>query len=138
MRICSLLPSTTEIVASARPRRLTRRRLRGMRLAGRRPRRARSRRRPVLPHLVASGPRAAAGAGRRRPCGFDHERAAREALPLEFGCRTIAVDSNAYYARPAPRVADGVAQLAFLFHPDLADDPGLPYTEFVSISAKLC
>jgi iron complex transport system substrate-binding protein len=72
------------------------------------------------------------------PCGFDHERAAREASPLEFDCRAVAVDSNAYYARPAPRVADGVAQLAFLIHPNLADDPGLPYTELASRSAKLC
>jgi iron complex transport system substrate-binding protein len=63
------------------------------------------------------------------PCGFDHERATREASQLALDCRTVAVDSNAYYARPAPRVADGVAQLAFLIHPDLADDPGLPYTE---------
>jgi iron complex transport system substrate-binding protein len=63
------------------------------------------------------------------PCGFDHARAAREAtLPL-LGCRAVAVDSNAYYARPAPRLADGVAQLAFLIHPQLADDPGLPYVE---------
>jgi hypothetical protein len=45
------------------------------------------------------------------PCGFDHDRAAHDASPLEFDCRTVAVDSNAYYARPAPRVADGVAQL---------------------------
>ena len=72
------------------------------------------------------------------PCGFDHERAAREASPLEFDCRAVAVDSNAYYARPAPRVADGVGQLAFLIHPDLADDPGLPYTELASRSAKQC
>jgi iron complex transport system substrate-binding protein len=60
------------------------------------------------------------------PCGFDHERAAREAATVAFPCRAVAVDSNAYYARPAPRVADGVAQLAHLFHPELADDPGLP------------
>jgi iron complex transport system substrate-binding protein len=63
------------------------------------------------------------------PCGFDHERAAREASLPPLGCRAVAVDSNAYYARPAPRVADGVAQLAFLFHPELVDDPGLPYIE---------
>jgi iron complex transport system substrate-binding protein len=60
------------------------------------------------------------------PCGFDHERAAREAAPLDLRCPAVAVDSNAYYARPGPRVADGVAQLAHLFHPGLADDPGLP------------
>jgi iron complex transport system substrate-binding protein len=63
------------------------------------------------------------------PCGFDHRRAAREARLLRVACRAVAVDSNAYYARPAPRLADGVAQLAFLIHPDLVDDPGLPYVE---------
>jgi iron complex transport system substrate-binding protein len=66
------------------------------------------------------------------PCGFDHERAAREATPPPLPCRTVAVDSNAYYARPAPRLADGVAQLAFLIHPDLVDDPGLPYIELTT------
>jgi iron complex transport system substrate-binding protein len=64
------------------------------------------------------------------PCGFGHTRAAREATQLPpFGCRAVAVDSNAYYARPGPRVADGVAQLAFLLHPELVADPGLPYVE---------
>jgi iron complex transport system substrate-binding protein len=60
------------------------------------------------------------------PCGFDHERAASEARLPPLACRAVAVDSNAYYARPAPRLADGIAQLAFLIHPDLVDDPGLP------------
>jgi iron complex transport system substrate-binding protein len=63
------------------------------------------------------------------PCGFDHERAARGATLLPLACRAVAVDSNAYYARPAPRLTDGIAQLAFLIHPELADDPGLPYVE---------
>jgi len=66
------------------------------------------------------------------PCGYDHARAAREATLPPLGCRVVAVDSNAYYARPAPRVADGVAQLAFLFHPDRVDDPGLPYVELTT------
>jgi iron complex transport system substrate-binding protein len=66
------------------------------------------------------------------PCGFDHERAAREATFLPLTCRAVAVDSNAYYARPAPRLADGIAQLAFLIHPDLVDDPGLPYVELAT------
>src|SRR6266511_42871 len=66
------------------------------------------------------------------PCGFDHKRAAREAAvpPLPF--RAVAVASNAYYARPAPRLADGIAQLAFLIHPGLVDDPGLPYVELAT------
>ncbi len=63
------------------------------------------------------------------PCGFDHERAAREAASAPLGCRAVAVDSNAYYARPAPRLADGVAQLGFLIHPERVADPGLPYVE---------
>jgi iron complex transport system substrate-binding protein len=64
------------------------------------------------------------------PCGFDHTRAAREATQVPpLACRAVAVDSNAYYARPGPRVADGVAQLAFLIHPELVADPGLPYIE---------
>ena len=66
------------------------------------------------------------------PCGFDLERtvaeAARAGLP-DLGCPVIAVDANAYYSRPAPRVAEGVQQLAFLFHPQRAPDPGLPYRE---------
>ena len=64
------------------------------------------------------------------PCGFDHTRAAREATQLPpLPCRAVAVDSNAYYARPAPRIADGVAHLAFLIHPELVADPGLPSVE---------
>jgi iron complex transport system substrate-binding protein len=60
------------------------------------------------------------------PCGFDAERAAREAEPLDLPFPAVAVDANAYFARPAPRLADGVAQLAHLFHPEAAPDPGLP------------
>jgi len=66
------------------------------------------------------------------PCGFDHKRAAREATLPPLACRAVAVDSNAYYARPAPRLAGGIAQLAFLIHPALVDDPGLPYVELAT------
>ncbi|MGZ4430961.1 MAG: cobalamin-binding protein, partial [Gaiellales bacterium] len=59
-------------------------------------------------------------------CGFDAERTARESREVEFPCPAVAVDANAYFSRPAPRVADGVAQLAHLLHPDRAPDPGLP------------
>lgn len=62
-------------------------------------------------------------------CGFDAQRGALEAAQLRLGCRTVAVDSNAFYARPGPRVADGIAQLAHLIHPELAADPGLPFVE---------
>jgi iron complex transport system substrate-binding protein len=63
------------------------------------------------------------------PCGFDHERAAGEARLPPLPCRAVAVDAGSYYSRPAPRVADGVRQLAHLLHPELAPDPGLPQLE---------
>lgn len=66
------------------------------------------------------------------PCGFDAERAAREAAALPpLPCRAVAVDAGAYFSRPAPRVADGIAQLGFLLHPEAVPDPGLPSIELV-------
>jgi iron complex transport system substrate-binding protein len=59
------------------------------------------------------------------PCGFGAEEAAERAAGLEFPCPTVAVDGDSYFSRPAPRLADGVRQLAHLFHPDLVPDPGL-------------
>ena len=69
------------------------------------------------------------------PCGYGVERSAAEAARVPLRTRTVAVDANAYYARPAPRVADGVEQLAFLFHPDAVADPGLPWLEVRSSRA---
>ena len=40
------------------------------------------------------------------PCGFDAARAARE-TPAWDGCPAVCVDANAYYSRPAPRIAAG-------------------------------
>jgi iron complex transport system substrate-binding protein len=60
------------------------------------------------------------------PCGFGVEEAAVRAADLELPCPAVAVDGDAYYSRPAPRLAAGVRQLAHLFHPDVAPDPGLP------------
>jgi hypothetical protein len=71
------------------------------------------------------------------PCGFDHMCAAREATLPPLSCRAAAVDSNAYYARTAPRLADGAAQLAFLTNPELVDDPGLPYVELARSGKSL-
>ncbi len=65
------------------------------------------------------------------PCGFDAARAAREAKLPPLACRVVAVDANAYFSRPAPRVADGVVQLAFLLHPEVVPDPGSPWIELV-------
>ena len=60
------------------------------------------------------------------PCGFGVEEAAVRATGLELPCPAVAVDGDAYYSRPAPRLAAGVRQLAHLLHPDDAPDPGLP------------
>jgi iron complex transport system substrate-binding protein len=63
------------------------------------------------------------------PCGFGVERAVAEAEATvpDLGCRVVAVDANAYYSRPATRVAEGVEQLAHLLHPAAVTDPGLPF-----------
>jgi len=64
------------------------------------------------------------------PCGFGLEKAAAEAaqlsrypgwseLPAVRNGHVYAVDANAYFARPGPRVVEGTELLAHLFHPDL-------------------
>jgi iron complex transport system substrate-binding protein len=60
------------------------------------------------------------------PCGFDAVQSAERAAGLDLPCPAVAVDADGYYSRPAPRLADGVAQLAHLLHPEHAPDPGLP------------
>jgi iron complex transport system substrate-binding protein len=63
------------------------------------------------------------------PCGLDAEQAARGARALDLPCRAVAVDALAYYSRPAPRIACGIRQLAFLLHPEHAPDPGLSWID---------
>jgi iron complex transport system substrate-binding protein len=64
------------------------------------------------------------------PCGYNAARTAAEcdvsrfpeswrALPAMRDRRIFAVDANAYFSRPGPRLADGVALLAHLIHPNL-------------------
>jgi iron complex transport system substrate-binding protein len=60
------------------------------------------------------------------PCGFDAEEAAKRAVGLDLPCSVVAVDGDSYYSRPAPRLADGVRQLAHLFHPEVVADPEMP------------
>jgi iron complex transport system substrate-binding protein len=60
------------------------------------------------------------------PCGFDADAAAARAEGIAFPCPAVAVDADSYYSRPAPRLADGVAQLAHLLHSGSTADPGLP------------
>jgi iron complex transport system substrate-binding protein len=64
------------------------------------------------------------------PCGYNLARAAAEScamrIPEALKClpaarerRVFAVDANSYFSRPGPRLADGVALLASILHPDL-------------------
>jgi len=54
------------------------------------------------------------------PCGYGLEESAELArsVPRELNARVYAVDANAYFARPGPRIAEGVELLAHLFHPN--------------------
>ena len=71
------------------------------------------------------------------PCGFDTEKAVAQAeqllrqpgwsdLPAVRNDRVYAVDANAYFARPGPRIVDGVELLAHLLHPELFTWNGPP------------
>jgi iron complex transport system substrate-binding protein len=71
------------------------------------------------------------------PCGFDTEKAIAQAeqllqqpgwseLPAVRAGRVFAVDANAYFARPGPRVVDGVELLAHLIHPETFEWNGPP------------
>jgi iron complex transport system substrate-binding protein len=73
------------------------------------------------------------------PCGFDLDRTLAEVVPLDVSAhllgtparqesRIFAVDANATFSRPGPRVADGVEVLAHLLHPEHYPDPGVPWS----------
>jgi iron complex transport system substrate-binding protein len=73
------------------------------------------------------------------PCGFDLDRTLAEIVPLDVSAhllgtparqesRVFAVDANATFSRPGPRLADGVELLAHLLHPDEFPDPGVPWS----------
>ena len=53
------------------------------------------------------------------PCGYglDQARETARAIPSVQGATVFAVDANAYFARPGPRVAEGIELLAHLLHP---------------------
>jgi iron complex transport system substrate-binding protein len=59
------------------------------------------------------------------PCGYGLEQStelARQMRPVP-GAEVYAVDANAYFARPGPRVVEGVELLAHLLHPDRVSWP---------------
>jgi iron complex transport system substrate-binding protein len=71
------------------------------------------------------------------PCGFNTSGAARQGellrsrpgwleLPAVHNKRVYAVDANSYFARPGPRLVDGVELLAHLVHPEHFPWPGRP------------
>jgi iron complex transport system substrate-binding protein len=73
------------------------------------------------------------------PCGFDLDRTLSEVVPLDLSAhllgtaarqesRVFAVDANAMFSRPSPRVVDGVELLAHLLHPGEYPDPGAQWS----------
>ena len=62
-------------------------------------------------------------------CGFSLEQSLERARQLRLPVRTVVVDGDAHFSRPAPRIADGIRQLGHLIHPDVVADPGLPFAE---------
>jgi iron complex transport system substrate-binding protein len=59
------------------------------------------------------------------PCGYRLEQSVDLARQMRRvpGAEVYAVDANAYFARPGPRVVEGVELLAHLFHPQLVSWP---------------
>ncbi len=54
-------------------------------------------------------------------------------LPAVRSGRVFAVDANSYFSRSGPRLADGVAILAHLFHPECAIPGNIPVKAFCPI-----
>jgi iron complex transport system substrate-binding protein len=80
------------------------------------------------------------------PCGFGTGKAVEltktllrqpgwSELPAVRHQRVFAVDANAYFARPGPRVVDGVELLAHLIHPEICSWNG-PIDAFLPIRAS--
>jgi iron complex transport system substrate-binding protein len=59
------------------------------------------------------------------PCGYRLEQSAGLARQMRRvpGAEVYAVDANAYFARPGPRVVEGVELLAHLFRPEIVSWP---------------
>jgi iron complex transport system substrate-binding protein len=75
-------------------------------------------------------------------CGYDVERARRDfellrtypgfaSLPATRAARIHAVDANALFARPGPRIVDSLELLAGILHPE-------EFTEFASDAKSFC
>jgi iron complex transport system substrate-binding protein len=80
------------------------------------------------------------------PCGYScadaaaqlpliAERPGWSALPAVQSGRVFAVDANAYFARPGPRLVDGVELLAHLLHPERVAWSG-PWSAFERLELR--
>ena len=70
-------------------------------------------------------------------CGFNLEQALSHCKDVCLPIRTVVVDGDAYFSRPAPRIADGVEQLAQLFHPEIYTSTKFPHLELSQRSETL-
>ena len=70
-------------------------------------------------------------------CGFSVDQALSRTQELRLPVRTVVVDGDAHFSRPAPRLAEGVRQLGHLLHPDAVPDPGHPAYELPAAVAPL-
>jgi iron complex transport system substrate-binding protein len=74
------------------------------------------------------------------PCGFDVDRAAREAAALlardewrwASGCAAWALDGNALTSRPGPRLVDAIETMAAIFAPTLFAAPDAAYARRIA------
>lgn len=79
------------------------------------------------------------------PCGFDVERAEREARALlatdawewARALECWALDGNSLTSRPGPRLADAIETMAALFAPSLFPPPETRYARAVGASAAV-
>jgi len=80
------------------------------------------------------------------PCGFNLSGAEQQALRLRGNPQwtdlpsvqkeqVFAVDANSYFARPGPRVIQGIELLAHLIHPELCDWTG-PQNAFQKVATR--
>lgn len=68
-------------------------------------------------------------------CGFNLDQALERTGDLRLPVRTVVVDGDAHFSRPAPRLAEGVRQLGHLIHPGAVPDPGVPHSELAATRA---
>jgi iron complex transport system substrate-binding protein len=70
------------------------------------------------------------------PCGYRLDQAVdlAKALPLETSAQVIAVDANAYFARPGPRYAEAIELLAAIFHPHHFSSAALKASQVIDSS----